>query len=50
MKLSKRWEIEGHKKELLKALKEKTRINDKQKEQEKNRVNPRGWPHHRVFI
>lgn len=31
MKLSKRWGIEGHKKELLKALKEKTRMNDKQK-------------------
>lgn len=31
MKLSKKWGIEGHKKELLKALKEKTRMNDKQK-------------------
>lgn len=31
MKLSKRWEREGHKKELLKALKDETRMNDKQK-------------------
>jgi hypothetical protein len=35
MKLSRRWETVGHKKELLKPLREKkTRMNDKQKNEQ----------------
>lgn len=51
MRLSRRWEIEGHKKELLQAFERKDRMNDKQNRKKKNLVHPNSRPpHHRVFM